>query len=153
MRKPRWARKFFEEVVKSYDGDECLTWPYATVKGYGVLRVDGKLEYVCRLAIEEEQPSPGHVVAHQCGRGAFGCVAKRHLKWKTQKENIGDTLEHGTRSRGERNGQAALTEDDVREIRALLKGPVTRAAIGARFGVTREAINAIAWGNNWGWLS
>lgn len=152
-RSPRWARKFFDDVVMTYDGDECLTWPYATIKGYGAMRVDGETVYVCRLAVKEPQPSPDHLVAHSCGRGQFGCVARNHLIWKTQKGNKADELLHGTRNFGERNGGATLTEPEVLETVELLKGPLTRADIGALYGVSREAVNEIAWGKNWGWLT
>ncbi len=131
-----------------------MTWPYATIKGYGALRVDGKLEYVCRLTIKKPQPSPDHLVAHSCGRGQFGCVAKKHLIWKTQKQNKADELLHGTRNFGERNGRVVLTEPEVREIAALLaSGAHLQKDIAEAYGVCREAVSCIARGKNWGWLT
>lgn len=149
----RWAHKFFTEVVVPYNGDECLLWPFAAIKGYAVLRVDGKLEYVHRLLCEGVPEGDKVQALHRCGNGAQGCVTRRHLYWGSPQDNVDDTLKHGRRNRGNRNGSAVLTEDQVREIKGLLQNSgMTRAAIGERYGVSREAINEIAWKNNWGWL-
>lgn len=147
----RGAAAAFYAEAENYDGDECLLWPFARVRGYAVMRVDGETVYVCRRLMGA--PQPGKVVAHRCGQGQHGCVTKRHLRWSTQKDNVADTLAHGTRNRGQRNGRSSLKEREVLEIVELLKGPLTRAAIGERYGITREAVNSIAWGDNWGWLT
>lgn len=149
----RWARRYFEDTVKNYDGDECILWPYATVRGYAVLRIEGKLVYVCRLLCPGEPPTEQHNALHSCGRGAAGCVTKNHLYWGTQAQNVADTLRHGTRNRGTRNGCSVLTENEVHEIRRLLRSTrLTQRDIGALFGVTRGAVKDIARGRNWAWL-
>src|SRR5687767_14275504 len=54
------AQRYFRDVVLSYDGDECLRWPYADDgKGYGVMRLDGKIAYVHRRVCEYARgPAP-----------------------------------------------------------------------------------------------
>lgn len=91
------AAPFYRDVVVPYDGDECLIWPYArTPAGYGVL--DGhKIKVVSRRLCEEAYgppPTPKHHAAHSCGNGHLGCVTRRHLSWKTPKENGADRIAH-----------------------------------------------------------
>jgi hypothetical protein len=57
-------------------------------------------------------------------------------------------LKHGTRIRGERQGQAKLSEDDVRQILALA-GKVSQRKLAAMFGVTQTAVFYIHQGRNW----
>lgn len=86
--------RFFREVVLSYDGDECLTWPYAKDgHGYGQLFRGGRNFTVSRLVcIEVNGPPPGpdYDAAHTCDNGHLACVAKRHIVWKTHAENMLD---------------------------------------------------------------
>ena len=95
--------RYFREVVLAYDGNECQTWPYArSDRGYGQVYQDGRVEYVHRMVCEERHgppPTPKHDAAHSCGKGHEGCVTKRHLSWKTHKENMADAIEHGTLGR------------------------------------------------------
>ena len=148
------ARRFFDSAA-SYDGDECLIWPFATAgRGYGCIGVGGTTRYVHRLICEKAHgppPSPRHDAAHSCGNGHLGCVTKRHLAWKTRSENMNDTIAHGTHNRGARHGLSRLTEDKVREIRSLV-GSVTQVAIAARFGICPQHVNDIVHRKRWAWL-
>lgn len=138
--------RFYREVVLIYDGDECLIWPFAIDGGgYGRLRWNGKHTTVSRLvceALNGSPPTPAHDAAHSCGNGHLGCVAKRHLSWKTKTENQRDRINHGTVCDGERHPLAKLTEADVREIRAL-RGSCTQREIAARFRVSESLIGLI----------
>lgn len=149
------ARRYFEEVVRTYNGNECLFWPYSRNKsGYGTLR-DGKVRRVHRLICEQENgpaPTPKHEAAHSCGKGSLGCVAKRHLSWKTRGGNAADKVLHGTTMRGELHLQAKLTREKVIEIRRL-KGMKTHRELAAMFGVTTGYISSIQTGRKWAWLA
>lgn len=146
------ARRFYEETVLTYEGDDCLLWPFARYDyGYGKINDGGRTRRVHRLACEEshgQPPTPEHQAAHLCGNGHLGCVTKRHLAWKTRAENEADKVSHGTVLRGERNSRAKLTESDVREILSL-KGSMTQAAIGGHFGVHQVTISKIFVGETW----
>ncbi|WP_143535381.1 hypothetical protein [Rhizobium sp. N122] len=148
---------WIHEVALHHTGTDCLTWPFGrgATKDYGMLRVDDKMvythRYICEL-VHGSPPTPDHDAAHSCGKGHEGCVAPGHLDWKTRAENVADTLVHGTRNRGERNGQAKLTEADVRIIIAL-NGTETRCKMADRFGVSSRAIADIHRGRRWAWLS
>jgi hypothetical protein len=145
---------FFQNVVLPYDGDECLTWPYADDgKGYGVLWIDKALAYVHRLTCQEQNgpaPSPEHEAAHECGKGHLGCVTKRHMAWKTHADNMDDKFIHGTVQRGEEVGTAKLQLEQVRQI----KRKTMRAEDAAeKFGVSIATVYSIRRGENWGWVN
>jgi hypothetical protein len=96
-------------------------------------------------------PKPdGLVICHNDGDQTNN--AATNLRYDTQKSNIADIKAHGTEAppRGSLNGQARLTEDQVRELRALYAaGGATHRALGLRYGISREQardiINRKAW--------
>jgi len=99
---PGAAKKFFHEIVLAYDGDDCLIWPFANIKGYAQIRINGRTSLVTRLVCEAEHgpaPTDSLDAAHSCGKGHLGCVTKRHLSWKTRLENMADAIAHGTMTR------------------------------------------------------
>lgn len=142
------ARRYFLDVVLTYDGDECLVWPFfRDPQGYG--RVSGQL--VTRAACQMlygDPPTPKHEAAHSCGKGHEGCCTPRHLSWKTRLENEADKETHGTKAIGQRNGQSRLTDANVQEIRSL-KGVISQQEIGKRFGVSQSHVNDILNHRNW----
>lgn len=139
----KWTRKgeperFYREIVRTYEGDDCLIWPFSRdTGGYAQMPIEGKTGRVHRRICMEthgDPPTPKHQAAHQCGRGSSGCVAKRHLSWKTPSQNQMDKVRHGTSNRGENSAKAVLTEASVRRIR-LLKGRLSQREIAKRFGI------------------
>lgn len=148
-------RRFYRETVLTYDGDECLIWPFGGLScGYATLSVDGRSRLVSRLLCEEiygPPPTPRHEAAHRCGKGHLGCVTRRHLRWATPTENQADKLLVGTDNRGSKCGTSKLTERDVIEIRSLHPA-LTHKEIAARFSVARTTITLILTGKNWAWL-
>ena len=93
-------KRFFEEIILPYKGEDCIAWPYAkTPAGYGQIWWEGRLQVVSRLActmIHGEPPSPNLDAAHSCGNGHLGCSNPNHLSWKTRAENVADMIMHGT---------------------------------------------------------
>lgn len=151
----REAQRFLLDVVLMSDSPECLIWPYSTDRnGYGQIRIDGRLRsvsrYVC-AAIHGEPASPDLEAAHNCGKGSIGCVNPRHLRWDTHVNNVADTLAHGTRNRGEKQGSSVLTREKVREIRAL-KDTMLKRDIAKLYGVSSTAISSIHSRRSWAWL-
>ena len=56
----------------------------------------------------------------------------------------------GRSPRGERNGNAKLTEGKVREIRLVWsKGGVTKGDLGRRYGVTGALVGLVVNGKQW----
>src|SRR5262249_22941752 len=116
------------------------------VNRLGHLRVDlycGKderhLRYVHRLVLEAfVGPCPnGMEACHNDGNPSNNVLS--NLRWDTRKANQEDTFKHGTANIGERNHQAKLSIDAVREIRAA---PCTAKEMPAvKYGVSRGTIN------------
>lgn len=148
--------RYYREVVLAYEGDECLTWPYAkSTYGYGKIWLNGRVQIVSRLVCEETHgapPTPKHDAAHSCGKGHLACVTKRHMSWKTRAENIADTFLHGTHNRGERSGKVTITEAQARQILAL-KGTMSGRKIAKEVGTTLPTVVHILHGQSWRWLS
>lgn len=144
--------EFFENVVLSYDGDDCLIWPfYRNSAGYAKMRYEGRVQFVSRLVCERVHgpaPTAEHHAAHSCGKGHLGCVNRQHLYWATPTENQADRFVHGTLACGERHGCAKLTEADVRTIRELI-GTMPQSAIAKKFNVTQSRITSIKTGRTW----
>lgn len=72
----------------------------------------------------------------------------RNLGWKTHAENMADAIRHATMPRGSTSGRAILSEDQVRQIRVLLRAEKSEA-IALRFGVSGASIRQIARGQTW----
>lgn len=146
------AQRFFREVVLTYEGDECLTWPYdCSTSGYGRLHYDGKQRNVSRVlceAVHGHPPSPAHHAAHSCGRGHLGCVAKGHIDWKSPIANAADKIGHGTATKGEKNGSAKLT---LAQVEAIRSGPHSQSqkTLAAQYGVSQTLISQIRLGKIW----
>ncbi len=149
--RPRHARTFFDRIP-SWDSDLCLLWPYANIKGYAAIRIDGKTEYVCRLICPGSPTPEKPNVLHSCGRGAEGCVNIRHLRYGSQQDNCDDREVHGTVNRGTRNGRHILTPEEVKEVRRLLASGMLQREVADVFGVSRGCVKDISTGANWSWL-
>jgi hypothetical protein len=154
---PGEVTAFLNDVVLTYDGDDCLHWPYGSVRGYGVVNCKRRKRrkiLVTRLVCEHVHgpaPSLSHQAAHSCGKGHEGCCNPRHIRWATPKENCADKEIHGTVNRGQRQGSSKLTEEDVRQIRSL-RGVRPQRELSAMFGVSRWQISEIQTKKQWAWL-
>ena len=140
---------------QDYDGDDCLKWPYnQCVQGRGLVTVDGKNRLAPRVMCElvnGPPPTSDYDAAHLCGKGHEGCLSPKHLIWKTRKENVDDTMLHGTKARGEKMGSAKLTKAQVLEIRR--RAPYERyAVLSEEFGVGIASISMIRHRKHWSWL-
>jgi len=136
--------------------DKCIIWPYGRfADGYGALQVDGRKvrvhRYVCRL-VHGNPPSETMDAAHRCGRGHDGCINDRHLYWASRAQNLADRIEHGTANRGQRNGQAKLSEDEARQVLGLKDTGLLQKEVARRFGVSRELVGRIWRRQIWEWL-
>ena len=136
--------KFFGEVFRT-NTDQCILWPFATnPRGYGKFTRSGTSytshRYVC-MEVHGEAPTKFHHAAHSCGTKL--CVNPRHISWKTPKENEADKLIHDRHIRNERHGQAVLSNEEVRKIRADTR---IDAVIAADYGISRLYVAALQCG-------
>jgi hypothetical protein len=139
-----------------YEGQDCLTWPFEIQKttGYGTIWHQRRKRVASRVMCEVAHglpPTPEHEAAHSCGRGQFGCMNPKHLRWATHAENQADKIGHGTSNRGEKAAGSVLTEQDVREIRAL-QGIVSPEDLSWRYGVLPATIYHVLNRETWKWV-
>lgn len=92
-----------------------------------------------------EGPCPeGHEVLHRDGDRSNPAFV--NLRYGTRKENMADAVAHGTVV-GPNNGNAKLSLDQVREIRAAFNGMTEEFA--KRFGVTAFTIRNVRAGRTY----
>lgn len=143
------AQRYLEEVVLSYENDDCLIWPFASARGYGKVSDGGKIVHAHRMVCEKVHgvpPTSKHEAAHSCGDSL--CVNHRHLRWATHAENEADKEIHGTNNRGKPGESRKLSEKAVLEIFSL-RGEVGQREIAARFGVSRSTVGSIHSKKRW----
>ena len=150
------GRRLLKEKLESnlIPNGECLEWQGATNnKGYGMIRTGEKTETVHRVAyklyhgeIPEDQK-----VRHTCDNRV--CAARGHLILGTSQDNSNDMVERGRQAVGERQGNATLKEEQVRQIVAKYEtGNYTQAQLGVEYNVLPGTISKIVRKERWGHL-
>jgi hypothetical protein len=93
---PGKAREFFEYAL-SYDGDDCLIWPFYR-DDYGYARFDSKMAHtqICEI-IYGPKPAPNYDAAHKCQKGHLGCINPKHLHWLIHNENVREGITETTK--------------------------------------------------------
>ena len=128
-------------------GTACIPWPFHRLKQGMAFYRGSASRYVCEK-FHGPPPTPDHQAAHSCGKGHEGCIAPYHLSWKTVAGNQQDRFEHGTSTRGSQNGRTHLTEEDVKQIRRLVK-PLPFSEVARRYKVGISTINSIDKRKSW----
>jgi hypothetical protein len=148
------ADRFWPKVMKSAG---CWEWTAGRFedksgKTYGAFYAGRKkrMDFAHRVSWElVNGPVPdGLRVLHMCDNKK--CVRPDHLFLGTQKDNVCDMINKGRNyiARGVGNGNAKLTEDQVRRIRVAYKNTHTGAELAAKFGVSRSHISYVV-SRNW----
>lgn len=149
------AVRFIVDVAAKHQGSDCVFWPYPPrPDGRGEVRINGRLFLAHRLVcflVHGRPATPGQEVAHSCGKGHLGCVAGAHLRWATHADNMADMWVHDTVQKGSVCWTARLTEDQVRDIRAL-RGIRLQSDLAELFEVSPSHICGIQTRRSWGWL-
>lgn len=148
---------FFQYVrLTDYHEDDCWDWIgplYKTWKRpefwYGTVKEDGRQKLAHRVSYEifKGEIPEGMMVCHKCDRPL--CVNPNHLFIGTAKDNRRDCVSKNRHNpvSGERQGQAKLTREKVRQIRS--RPGVTNRELAKEFGVSQSVISAIRLGNSW----
>jgi len=147
-------KHMFEIFEKNTQRQEngCLLWTKKLIKrGYGCTSYDGKniTSHRCSWIIHKGPIPKGMCVLHKCD--VPGCVEITHLFLGTPKDNVIDMCQKGRKPirRGELSNFAKLKEEDVIEIKKLLREKVTQEEIAKSFNVSRGAISDISLKRNW----
>lgn len=147
-----FEQRFYEKVVFGTTG--CWHWRGAKHKlGYGLMAFPGESKaHRISWRIHRGDIPAGLFVLHRCD--VRGCVNPDHLFLGTQADNMADASAKGRlRSnprRGVDNPLSRLTENQVREIRAIYPtSGESMAEIAARFGVAPMTVCRIINRNLW----
>lgn len=75
-----------------------------------------------------------------------------NIRIDTRKNNMADSVSHGTSPRGERNAGSVLTEAAVIDMRSkYATGLYKSCDLAKEFGVSKEHVSAVLVGNAWKW--
>jgi hypothetical protein len=141
--------RFWANADRPHGPDECWPWKNSTAAGgYGMIRTKAGRLKAHRVAyrLAHGPLTEGMSVCHTCDNPA--CVNPAHLYQGTHKQNMRDRAARGRGGdlRGERNGRARLTDDDIRAIRA---SDATNVALAAAFGVSDVMVSKVRRGVAW----
>jgi hypothetical protein len=134
---------FWSHVRK---GDDCWIFGgggdqgrYVTFWNGDEKRYLGAHIYSLELATGEK--ANGRDACHHCDNPP--CVRPDHLFWGTQLENRQDSVSKDRHNRGERHGNARLTEEIVIEVRRLAAEGCAKVEIAEQFGITLPHLSRI----------
>jgi hypothetical protein len=130
----------YDKLFSRVEVKENGCWEYTRFRnplGYGMLRYKGLTTLAHRLSYMlciDDLPDD-MCVLHKCDNPP--CVNPEHLRIGTIADNTYDMVAKNRHAK-------KLTEDNLREIKAMLKDGIYHRIIAAKFGVSREAITKIA---------
>lgn len=141
--------RFWSKVLKADDG--CWVWTASRDRdGYGYVGLGGVTRRAHRVSwsMANGNIPPGLFVCHSCDNPP--CVNPAHLFLGTLADNNKDRAAKGRSAKGERHGQAKLTEEKVAFIRSkYAKGGVTKKSLAEQFGVDASTIGLVINGKQW----
>lgn len=146
MTRKTLEEKFWSKVNKG-DTNECWNWKGSTNgKGYGLIKNNNKSIKASRFSYELHNGAipEGFMVCHKCDNRL--CVNPAHLELGDALKNSSDACGRGRIKRGENAGNAKLTWDKVREIRA---SNLPRYELTGIYKVSIETINRIKTNQTW----
>ena len=144
-------------AIRDVDPNGCWGWAASfRTGGYGQVCVDGRSYAAHRVSYAVHYGvDPGELeVCHACDNPP--CTNPKHLFLGTQAENLADGRNKGrikgsrrSRNAGTYNGQAKLSDAQVDEIRAAVRGGMTQRRAAAIYGVSNQHISRIVRGKKW----
>lgn len=125
---------------------------YKDKKSYVLVRLfksnnKSKLYYLHRLLALAFIPNPNNYPYVLHNNGITDDNRIENLRWGTAKHNAEDSIKHGTfhytNTIGIKNGRSKLTENDVKEIKLLIKNKVSGVKIAKQFNIHVSVISDI----------
>jgi DNA-binding transcriptional regulator YiaG len=140
-----------KEVPGSLDTPchECTSHSKDTI-GYPIVRVNKKLIMLVRFLFEKSNGKirEGMVIRHKCDNRA--CINLDHIEIGTQKDNIWDSMR---RDKQKIPVERKLFEDDVKQIRTMIKSGMSQNKIADYFGVHQSEVSRIKTGKRFAWIN
>lgn len=130
----------------------CWEWQWGLDShGYGQMKLNGSSFRAHRASwIKHNGPIPeGLNVLHSCDNRR--CINPDHLFLGTHQDNMDDRENKGRGAchKGDNNGRASLSSNDVFRIRARLTEGVSCAILAREYNVTWTTIQNIKVGRTW----
>ena len=128
----------------------CWNWTaYKDRRGYGNFRINRRTMKAHRVAwVLYIGEIPDEICClHHCDNPS--CVNPSHLFLGTYADNAHDCMNKRRGFIGEKNGNAKLTEDQVKTIRKRHNDGIRGIDISREFNVTDQAIYHIILGHSW----
>lgn len=152
-----WEEKILPRLVLD-NSTGCMNWTGPKLYGYGLMSHGPRCMRVHRVSLEIKLGKPLGLLhaLHHCDNRV--CANPDHLFAGTNNDNRNDAIAKGRVSfgvkgkqiwRGEKHGRAKLTEQSVREIRAMIAMGVMQKTIARTYGVSKTAIFNIQIGKYW----
>ena len=111
---------------------------------YNIITLRGRTMVAHQIVLEVfVGPRPhGMEACHNDGNHTNNAVS--NLRWDTHKNNMADRVTHGTLAKGERHGNAIITEATASAIRAeYAAGGVTQTELAAKYHVSQPLVSCI----------
>lgn len=156
QKRERLLKSFEKHVVRK---EGCWDWSGTLDKGgYPVMScrrgIGPDRGHKASFLIHKGPIEKGKHICHSCDNRK--CTNPDHLWIRTHKENNDDKIEKGRANwvkpphkPGSENGASKLNEEQVKEIKILLKKGLTSRDIGKQYGVSKTTILRIKKGKNW----
>ena len=142
---------FWPKIKDFSSPDSCWEWSAAMTGKYGSLTIKRKHTYAHRFSWELHNGSipDGLCILHHCDNPK--CVNPTHLFLGTIKDNARDMMNKGRNNpaKGERQGNAKLTEKIVRQIRLSLIDGVTAKELSEKYNTALPNIYNIKNRKRW----
>lgn len=144
--------RFMEKLGVKDPSTGCVEWESSrNERGYGSFWTGGRSVKAHRFAWElHNGPVPeGMLVCHTCDNPT--CCNVEHLFLGTNADNSDDKVAKGRQAavRGERQGNAKLSEKNIETIRILLVDGLSQRKIAVMFGIDQTTVSKINRGKNW----
>lgn len=145
-----FEERFWSNVTKDAP-NSCWIWTgYRTSLGYGTLGRARVVVHRFRYEIHRGPIPDGYFVCHNCPGGDNQlCVNPDHLFLGLPADNSADMVRKGRSLKGDRNHQARITAEQVREIRQAWASGETQTSIAKRYPVNQRSISNIILRKTW----
>lgn len=141
--------RFWARVIKS-PVNGCWSWEGEVIGGYGRMYFDNRTRLAHVISwylFSGSWPKAGQLICHTCDNRL--CTNPAHLYLGNYKTNTRDRMMRQRCAVGDRNGRAALTSEQVEQIRSKYTTEDNFEAIAREYGITGASVSNILNRKTW----